>query len=181
MQGKFAVLESVILTALMSLLFASLFSCAGTKPRIDPDTAYMYEAQAIGHRSMHEDRKGPYDYIPSGSVAFAFQELTREYKFERVGKHEVLRTNQWTGERELLSNRPNRHGEYIHAAEFVRRRLAHRNHKVFLTAKGMEVWFGGGKDLEPDTVDAFLTVVAQKRGVLVSDLKKEALRRGLVP
>lgn len=79
---------------------------------------------------------------PSGSLAFRAMELTREFKFERLSKYSIRRTNLRTREVEEFSDKPNAKGEAIDVPMFLERRVKHQRHSIFGLA-GKEVWFGG--------------------------------------
>lgn len=72
---------------------------------------------------------------------------TSKYKFERISKAEIRRTNLITLDQEVLSEKPNVSGEYIWVQEYIDYALKHPRHKIFGT-KGNEYWYGGNRDTE---------------------------------
>jgi hypothetical protein len=79
---------------------------------------------------------------PAASLAARALELTRQYKFQRVNRTTVRRTNLRTGSIEELSNRPNANGEYINVPMFIASHVKHERHGIF-GIKGREFWYGG--------------------------------------
>lgn len=90
---------------------------------------------------------------PAGTLPEKFRQRTSQYKFERVSKYEIRRTNQLTQESEILSNIPNEKGEYIHVPLYLARRKLHPGHVIFGT-EGNEIWYGGRRDVSESIVDA---------------------------
>lgn len=79
---------------------------------------------------------------PAGSLARQSLEHTRQYRFDRLSKFVIRRTNLRDGTTEELSDKPNAKGEYIDVPLFLERRLKHPRHSIF-GLKGREFWFGG--------------------------------------
>ena len=79
---------------------------------------------------------------PAGSLARHAQEHTRQFRFDRLAKDVVQRTNLRTAEVDEISDKPNAKGEYMDVPMFLERRLKHDRHSIF-GLKGQEFWFGG--------------------------------------
>ena len=75
------------------------------------------------------------------SLLMKFLELRNTYKFERVNSNDIRRTNMITGEEDILNTTPNDEGEYIHAYQFISRRLKSARHCIF-GSSGSEIWYG---------------------------------------
>jgi hypothetical protein len=77
----------------------------------------------------------------NNSLLMKFLELRNTYKFERVNSNDIRRTNMITGEEDILNTTPNDEGEYIHAYQFISRRLKSARHCIF-GSSGSEIWYG---------------------------------------
>ena len=75
------------------------------------------------------------------SLLMKFLELRNTYKFERVNSNDIRRTNMITEEEDILNTTPNDKGEYLHAYQFISRRLKSARHKIF-GSSGSEIWYG---------------------------------------
>lgn len=93
------------------------------------------------------------DGLRPSSLASKFYEAVYQYKFERISKTEIRRTDLVTLEQEIFSHIPNVNGEYIHLESYLARRIAHPNHKIFGTQKGKEYWYGGKVSSNHTTLD----------------------------
>jgi len=90
-------------------------------------------------------------FLDGGDHIEKFFQHTREFKFQRVSRYEILRTNLITDETSLLSDVPNEYGEAIYVEEFIRRRLNSkaRNGAPKLAMFGdiaNVIWYGGKTD-----------------------------------
>lgn len=74
------------------------------------------------------------------------------YKFERVSRTEMRRTDQIAMKSEILSDTPNAKGERIDVELFVERRLHSRKLPLF-GSEGREIWYGGWTDSSAATVE----------------------------
>jgi hypothetical protein len=83
-------------------------------------------------------------YRQSLAIVVNYLQETSLYRFERYALNatQVRRINLITDEREILSESPNENGEYIHAQEFIKRRLLSPSCSIF-GSEGSEYWFGG--------------------------------------
>ncbi|MFQ5544302.1 MAG: hypothetical protein ACE5FY_08140 [Nitrospiria bacterium] len=95
---------------------------------------------------------------PLGSLAEVYQKKIYSFSFKKVSKKEVIRTNLTTGEQDLLSDIPNKKGEYIHLDEYLKRQLKNKHHRIF---EG-NVWYGGRKTITKDIVSAVWRDVENK-------------------
>lgn len=75
-----------------------------------------------------------------------------QYKFERVSKTEVRRTDLLTLDEEILSLTPNVKGESIDVDLYVRRRNSSASKPLFGT-EGAEIWYGGNINASHDKLD----------------------------
>jgi len=82
------------------------------------------------------------NYKSVSSLAYKWLETTKEFKFEQLSATEVRRTNLLTLDTEVISNRANSAGEYMHVQLYIERRMKQLNHGIF-GARGAAVWFGG--------------------------------------
>ncbi len=100
-------------------------------PRVHPD-----RAPRTGHATRGR--------LVRGSVFEDLRALMCKYRFERISRHEVRRTDLVTLNEEIFSNTPRTvdgRNQHIAVELFVNRRLAHDNHYIF-GAPGAEVWYG---------------------------------------
>jgi hypothetical protein len=79
------------------------------------------------------------DGLRPDSISRTIQDLTREYRFERISETQVNRIILATQSIETFSN------PEIDVKSFVERRLNHPKHRIFGTP-GSEVWYGGDTD-----------------------------------
>lgn len=144
----------------------------GLEPKYqDGDIVCAFNDVAISQRHLYiigHPRLLPPGHRSVDSSAFDFYSLCR-YKFERVSRTEVLRTDT-TGAlpTETFSRTPNANGEQIDVVEYIRRRLMHPNHLIFGTP-GLEVWFGGKPDYAAARLDNVWTAVEAREGLLKAD------------
>lgn len=111
-------------------------------------------AQHICHvRTAQRNSSG---LILNSELARDWFEATHQYRFERVSPTQLRRRNLWTGDIDILSDKPNERGEAIDVAMFVRRRKRKPDHRLF-GVDGREIWYGG----RIDTSDAKLSQVWQ--------------------
>lgn len=89
---------------------------------------------------------------PSGSLPEVYLSKIYTFKFERVSKTEIRRTNLLTLEEDILSGTPNQKGEQIDVELFITRRKKHHNHAIF-GKPGEEYWFGGYQDNSDTKLD----------------------------
>jgi hypothetical protein len=76
-----------------------------------------------------------------------------QYKFERVSRTEIKRTNLITFEKEIFGPIPNAKGEQIDVELFLKRKMNHPNNVIFGATEGQEVWFGGRRDITETKLD----------------------------
>ena len=101
------------------------------------------------------DRHG-FEILASGYRAPApllvgFLSATNRYRFQRNGNR-VERTEIATGAVDWLGLTPNDAGEAIDVGRYIKRRLRHSGHRVFVEA-GRETWYGGNrKNIDWDAV-----------------------------
>ena len=90
-----------------------------------------------------------------GTLLEKYMELTSKYRFTHVhdSEREVERFNLLTEEVDIISDTPNEAGEAMYVNKFIRRRLKNSNHKIFGTARGDEVWYGGNVSRDRPAVD----------------------------
>jgi len=94
---------------------------------------------------------------PTDSLAEIVLRLTREYRFERISKFEIMRINQWTGEQDILGPKPNSRGEYIDVPLYLARCKRARaedggpKHAIFGTDMH-ERWYGGAVAWDERTI-----------------------------
>jgi len=79
---------------------------------------------------------------PNGCLAERMLQRTRQYRAERISLKEIKRITLATMDEEILSDKPNAKGEYIHVQSYIDRRTAHPRHKIF-GELDREVWYGG--------------------------------------
>jgi len=72
----------------------------------------------------------------------AFESKTNEYKYERISKTEVRRTNLKTLNVVVIGKTPDSNGHFIHVEAFLVRRLRNNRHRIF-GSSGSERWYGG--------------------------------------
>jgi len=101
------------------------------------------------------------------SLARILQEQTYTYKFERVSRREVKRTNLINADQEIFGLKPNAKGEMIHVREYLARRLKHPLHRIF-GRSGAEVWYGGRTVISHARLDAVWNAIAAETGKLES-------------
>jgi len=89
---------------------------------------------------------------PAGSLARQALEHTRQYRFDRLSKYVVRRTNLRDGKNEELSNTPNAKGEHMDVPLFLKRRKEHPRHSIF-GLEGQEFWYGGRTYVANDDLD----------------------------
>lgn len=92
------------------------------------------------------------DGLRADGIAQQFQELTYQYKFQRVSRAEIKRITLATMDEEILGPTPNAKGEYIDVQAFIDRRKEHLLHRIF-GATGAEYWYGGRESRDPATLD----------------------------
>ena len=85
---------------------------------------------------------------PTGGLGFALQARTYQYRFDRVSRTEVRRTDRATGAQDVLGPAPTAAGEAIDVPRYLARARAHPAHRIFGLA-GRETWFGGQIDFSP--------------------------------
>lgn len=81
---------------------------------------------------------------PVGSLAYEYENLTRQFLFTRVGPTAVLRWDRLTDE-QTVSVEPN-------LEQWLRLRLSSPEHKIYGT-RGAEIWFGGRSDVSHGVLD----------------------------
>lgn len=84
-----------------------------------------------------------------------------EYKFQRISKNKILRTNLITFQQEILSNKPNSAGERIDVDLYISKRIQHHIHKIF-GEKGSEYWYGGHINNSSTTLDIIWNDIENK-------------------
>lgn len=89
----------------------------------------------------------------TGTLFHLYTEATSVYRFTRLSRVEATRRNLLTGESDIVSSTPNDLGEYIDVGAFLNRRLRHRRHKIFGTAQGREIWYGGTAPRDREHID----------------------------
>ena len=87
------------------------------------------------------------------SLLYRYMEKTSKYKFIRLNSNEVKRINLLTVEEDIISTTPNADGEAINVAQFLRRRLVNKRHKIFGGRQGQEIWYGGNAPRDRDHSD----------------------------
>jgi hypothetical protein len=90
---------------------------------------------------------------PEGSLPFYLYLNTREYLFQRVSPTEVQRTNLFTNDIDVLSDKPNDQDECIDVGLYLARQLRYAEHSIFGSA-GSEIWFGGSFKDEHSALDS---------------------------
>lgn len=94
---------------------------------------------------------------PRGTLNERFLEKTMQYRFERVSRKEVKRTNLWTNEIEIF-------GPLAMDVElYLEKHLSHSNHKIFGTL-GNEVWYSGS--MRWDLLDDIWLDIEDSTGLL---------------
>jgi len=81
-------------------------------------------------------------------------EHVREFKFERLTRNSIRRTNLITREVDTLSNVPNADGEYMDVPLYISRRLASPKHQIFVDGDGDEFWYGGDTSSIQTSIDS---------------------------
>jgi hypothetical protein len=89
---------------------------------------------------------------PDGLLRF-FCDKTFKYRFERISKTEVKRTNLNTNNEEIFSDKSNLKGEYIYVQQHINYMKKNANHYIFGRA-GEEIWYGGERNFSNDVVSS---------------------------
>ncbi len=99
---------------------------------------------AFNRRRIRHAHAGAICHVKHGRTVLPelYQAKTYQFKFERVSKTEVRRTNLITLDADIVSKKPNAKGEQIDVPLFIARRLKHPRHRIFGSA-GQERWYGG--------------------------------------
>lgn len=108
-------------------------------------------------RICHPKRaqRSPNGMLVSGSLAWHFQRRTREFRFERLSKTEMVRINQATGERERFGP------ESIDLRLYLKRRRENKHHQLFTDGQTV-VWFGGRSDFSAVRINAVWKQIASQ-------------------
>lgn len=91
-----------------------------------------------------------------------------QYQFERVSAKEVKRTNIWTGDAEIFSDKPNERGEAINIEAYLQRIKTAKKQPLF-GDDGAEVWYGGRTHLDHAKLDTVWAEIEKRLNVLESD------------
>lgn len=89
-------------------------------------------------------------------------ENTHQYKFERVSKTQVKRTNLFTKQIEIFGK------PEIDVELFIHRRRLKENHRIFGHGQ-REIWYGGKINLDEANIDKVWESITNKTGFLVAD------------
>lgn len=89
---------------------------------------------------------------PINTLPYYWHELTHQFKFERIARFEIQRTNLLTLESDVINATPNAKGEYMDVPLFIERQKQAPMHRIFGT-EGREVWFGGNIDFSHAKLD----------------------------
>ena len=108
---------------------------------------------------------------PANSLTEMWLSKAMQYKFERISKSEVRRTELALLTSEVFSDKPNAKGEIIHVAEYIRRRLKHPKHLVFGVA-GSEVWYGGRTRGTTSVIDSIWSEIEHRTAYKKADYGK---------
>jgi hypothetical protein len=114
-------------------------------------------AQEICHLRylpLNEDKLNPRNTIQED-----FHITLSEFKFERLNQNTIQRTNQFTGDIDIIGKNPNAKGEYMDVPGFIARQKTFPNHKMFGT-NSHEVWYGGV--IKIDNVDLVWDKIEEK-------------------
>lgn len=108
----------------------------------------------------HKDKIGfkPDGYREAGTLLDMMLSKTRQYKFERISRTEIRRTNLKTLDQDVIGPNANADGEYMDVPLYIERRLRHPKHLIFGTP-GNEYWYGGNTDQSQTAVDAVWTEI----------------------
>lgn len=88
---------------------------------------------------------------PVDSLPWQLQVRTYRYRFDRVSRDEVMKTDLLGIDAPVLCSKSSTDpATYIDVDLYLRRRRRHPLHRIFGT-DGAEVWFGGRQDLADDT------------------------------
>lgn len=111
---------------------------------------------------------------PSDGLAEWMHKTCYQYRFERVNRHEVLRTDLITGETMLLGPKPNEDKQHIFVEEYLARRKRAAAptggpKKAIFGEEGHEIWYGGQIDCSDSKLDIVWAKIAEKTGRLESE------------
>jgi len=109
-----------------------------------------------------------YDGRRPDGLARIYREAVCQYRFERVSNTSVRRVNLWTSDEDLISDTPNKDGEYMNVGEYLARQIDHPAHGIFGTP-GAEVWYGGNQDFDAHKLDAVWLEVEDRAAVKRAD------------
>ncbi|VAW38958.1 hypothetical protein MNBD_GAMMA01-1341 [hydrothermal vent metagenome] len=98
--------------------------------------SYAEQICSITHVNFNSDGLNPLNCLTA-----KMYDQTALYRYVRVSRTEVIRTNLDTGEKEAFSAKPNIRGEAIDLPLYLAERIKHPNHLIFGT-KENEVWYG---------------------------------------
>ena len=117
----------------------------------DGDIIHAFTRRAI--RCVHSEHichLKNFGYTPDGlrpdSLAKMWREKTHKYRFERVSRTEIKRTDLATLAEDVLGPTMNTAREQIDVPQFIERQLRDGRHCLFGTP-GREVWYGGHIDI----------------------------------
>jgi len=101
---------------------------------------------------------------PTGTLGELMYSTTKKFKFTRVSKDEILKTDLETLDEWLITNTPHSEtGEYMHVDEFIRNRVRHGNHIIF-GVLGAEVWYGGTTKVTQAELDTVWAAIQSETG-----------------
>lgn len=99
------------------------------------------------------------DGLRPDGLAKIYHELLYTYRFERLSRLEVKRTNLISGSTDILSGSPNGKNEFIDVPLYLARATRHPRHKIFGSV-GREVWYGGRERADTEQkVDALWAMI----------------------
>lgn len=145
----------------------------GPDPRYqDGDIVCAWNDRMVSQRHLsilsHPRRLAPGHRLVDSNT-FDYCAALCKYKFERISRTEVRRTDRDDILAiEVFSATPNIKGEQIHLEEFISRRLKHNNHRIFGTP-GSEIWFGGNRDYSTVRLDTIWDAITIREGLLKAD------------
>lgn len=133
--------------------------CAFSRRRIRD----VHAQHICDQRHVARNRDG---WLPLDCLTRRYLEATCEYRNERIARQAVMRTNLFTGDADVITDRLNARGEATDVEMYLRRRAAHRDKEgtpknlVFGT-DGAEVWYGGRTRAGDAQLDQVWTQIEQ--------------------
>lgn len=105
---------------------------------------------------------------PNASMSHDWYRNVCHLKYERISRHELRVTDQFTSDSHVLSKTPDTQGRAIHLELMLARLLKSRRHRVF-GAPGAELWYGYEINFRPVKLDAVWLAIEAKSAFREAD------------